>query len=531
MDMGFRAGYEYFRKNSEAVLGAFEGGAFGTQRADYVDAVDEEIAALEDSINAFLGDKTPVKQLKGDIAEFWQAGTFNVNAATNESAHRAIVNRSNEFGSVDVSSNFGENFGLKYYATGEDSAKQQAMSVFRRFKVYQNKGGGDSLEKFLADRQYTGEDILNDPVYSGQIRVIPKDQLEDATAWLERMIKTEGVKRPEPVKRYQDTLNLLRDRISDNQGNESIPLSKEDAEKLAALAKEGKFDAAEFGITAPELLSMEMVVKESLQAGVSAAVISMVLKVGPEIYKAIDYLIKNGEIEEEQFKKIGFAAVTGASEGFIRGTVAAAISVCCKAGVFGEALKQVSPGIIGTVVAVTINTIKNAFQVAGGKKTRAELTTELIQDMFVSGGALAGGFLGKTGGAVVGDVVGTYIGGPSGVAVAKALSAVGSLLGSFVGSVAGSFVYNVGYKTAISFCTETGVTLFGLVDQDYKLPDDIIIELGLETFDFESFETETFEPNSFEFETFDTETIEPDTLGITMLRRGVIGISKVGYVS
>lgn len=531
MDTGFRAGYEYFQKSAGSIFAAFDGGAFGAQRAEYVGSVDKEITSLEESINAFLGDKTPAKQLKGDIAEFWHAGTFNVNAATNESAHRAIVDRSNEFGSVDVSSNFGENFGLKYYSTGEASAKQQAISIFQRFKTYQSKGGKDSLEKFLADRQYTSEDVLNDPVYSGQIRVIPKDQLEDATAWLKEMIEKESARRPEQVKRYQNTLNLLRDHISDNQGNESIPLSKEDAEKLAVLAKEGKFNAAELGITAPELLSMEMAVKESLQAGVYAAVISMALKLGPEIYKAIDYLIKNGEIEEKQFQKIGFAAVSGTSEGFIRGTVAAAISTCCKAGVFGEAMKQASPEIIGTVVALTMNTLKNAFQVARGTKTRTELTAELIQDMFVSTGALVGGFLGKAGGAVVGGVAGTYLGGSAGVAAAKALSAAGSLLGSFVGSITGSFVYNVGYRTAISFCTETGVTLFGLVEQDYKLPEDIITELGLETFDFNSFETETFKPETFEFETFDVETVEPDTLGITMLRRGVIGISKVGYVS
>ena len=32
----------------------------------------------------------------------------------------------NEFGSVDVSSNFGKDFGLKYYANAEESAKHQA---------------------------------------------------------------------------------------------------------------------------------------------------------------------------------------------------------------------------------------------------------------------------------------------------------------------------------------------------------------------------------------------------------------------
>ena len=86
------------------------------------------------------------------------------------------------------------------------------------------------------------------------------------------------------------------------------------------------------------------------------------------------------------------------------------------------------------------------------------------------------------------------------------------------------------YKATISFCTETGVTLFGLVEQDYQLPEDIIEEMGLETFDFDTFSVDTFEADTFKFETFDAESIEPDTLGIRMLRRGVLGISKIGYV-
>ena len=510
MAVGFREGYEFFQKNAGALLAAFQGGEFGTERASYVGSVEEEITALEKSINAFYGDHTPIKQLKGDIAEFWHAGTFNVNAAVNESTHKAFVDRSTEFGSVDVSSNFGEDFGLKYYATGEDSAKQQAISVFQRFMVYQRKGGKDGLEKFLEDRHYTSEDVLNDPVYSGQIRVIPKDQIEAATIWLKRMIATEEARRPEQVKRYQDTLNLLRDRLADNEGNESIPLSREDAEKLAALAKEGKFKAEDFDISAPELLNLELVVKTSLKAGVSAAIISLVLKVGPEIFKSIDYLIKHGEIDGEHFRRVGFAAVSGSSEGFIRGSVAAGITACCKAGVLGEVLKEVNPGVIGTIVAVTMNTMKNAYQVAIGKKSRTELTNDLIRDMFVSSSALVLGYVGQV--------------------VLHQLPVVGYMIGSFVGSVVGSFVYNTGYKAVISFCTETGVTLFGLVDQDYKLPEDIIEEMGLETFDFDSFSAETFEPESFSFDTFEAESIQPDTLGITMLKRGVIGVSRIGYL-
>lgn len=510
MSSEFIDGYHFFQKTAGAVVSSFEGGSFGTERAIYVGSVEDEISKLEESINQFFGDNTPIKQLKGDVAEFWHAGTFNVNAVTNESAHRVFVDRSHELGSVDASSNFGKDFGLKYYRTGAESAEQQAKSVFERFKEYEANGGKDSLEKYLSDRHYTSEDVLNDPLYAGQIRVIPTDQLKKATEWLERKIATESAKRPEQVKRYQDTLNLLRDRISDNEGNESIPLSKDDAEKLAGLAKEGKFDAREFGVSAPELLNMEMLVKASLKAGMSAAVISLVLKVGPEIFKSVDYLIKNGEVDAEQFKKVGFAAVSGASEGFVRGSVAAAITTCCKAGVFGVAMKEINPGVIGTIVAVTMNTMKNAYQVSIGKKTRTEMSTELVRDMIVSASSLALGAVGQV--------------------VLYELPVVGYLLGSFVGSVVGTFIYHAGYKAALSFCTETGVTLFGLVEQDYKLPDDIIKEMGLETFEFETFVTETFEPESFTFDTFETESIQPDSLGITILRRGVIGVSKIGYV-
>ena len=511
MEAAFREGYEYFQKSAGDALAVFQGADFGAARAAYVESVESQISELEKSINAFFGDHTPVKQLKGDIAEFWHAGTFNVNAAINESANRATVERSTDFASVDVSSNFGVDYGLKYYATAEESAKVQATSVFQRFMEYQHKGGKDSLEKFLADRHYTSEDVLNDPIYEGQVRLIPADQLKAATTWLQEKIAKEATIRPEQVKRYQDTLDLLKDRIADNEGNESIPLSKADAEKLATLAKEGKFNAEDFDITAPELINLEMVVKASLKAGASAAVITLVLKIGPEIYKTIDYLIKNGEIDGEHFKQVGFAAITGSSESFVRGRVAAAISACCKSGALGEALKEVSPGVIGTVVAVTMNTMKNAFQVVKGKKSRTALTDELLRDLFVSSSALGLGTAGQV--------------------ILPQLPVVGYLVGSFVGSIVGTFVYNTGYKAALSFCTETGVTLFGLVQQDYKLPDDIIEELGLKTFSFDTFSSDTFEADSFAFDTFAAESIQPETLGITMLRRGVIGVSKIGFVS
>lgn len=72
--------------------------------------------------------------------------------------------------------------------------------------------------------------------------------------------------------------------------------------------------------------------------------------------------------------------------------------------------------------------------------------------------------------------------------------------------------------------------MLGLVEQDYTLPDDIIKQMWIETFDYETFEVEGFNPDTFEMETFIFDTFEPDNLEITFLRRGVIGVSKIGYV-
>lgn len=350
---------------------------------------------------------------------------------------------------------------------------------------------------------------MNVPIYKGQIRIIPRDQLEEATKYLERIIRTEAVRRPEQVFRYQETLDMLTDRLSDSKGVESIPLSKKEASELATLAKQGKINAVELGLTTEELIKYNYVIQQAFKAGLTAAIISIVLKVAPEIFKSIDYLLKNGKINAEQFQKIGFAAVSGGAEGFIRGSISSALTFSCKEGLLGGALKSANPPIIAAVTVITMNVISNAFQVALGKKTRRQLSEEFIRDMYISACSLIGG------------------------GVSQALIEIpilGYMLGSFIGSIFGSFTYNLGSKAVLSFCVDSGFTMFGLVEQDYTLPKEIIEQIGIETFDYETFEYGTFKTESFSYDTFGTETFEPDTLDITFLRRGVIGVSKVGYV-
>ena len=106
----------------------------------------------------------------------------------------------------------------------------------------------------------------------------------------------------------------------------------------------------------------------------------------------------------------------------------------------------------------------------------------------------------------------------------------GYLLGSFAGSMIGSFAYSCGYHAILSFCVESGCTFFGMVDQDYKLPEDVLKEIGIDVFEYEKMEYQKIEMTNFEPSRFEAERFSVPDIEITFLRRGVIGVSQVGYV-
>ena len=141
--------------------------------------------------------------------------------------------------------------------------------------------------------------------------------------------------------------------------------------------------------------------------------------------------------------------------------------------------------------------------------SKEELINEMTKEMFVLSCALGVGFLSQT-----------FINIP----------VFSFMIGNFVGSILGSFAYDKVYNVALSFCIDTGFTMFGLVDQNYTLPDHILRELGIKFFEFDSFEFKSFEFESFEFDSFEFKSFEFKSFNITILRRGVIGVSKVGYI-
>jgi hypothetical protein len=540
--LSFEEGYNSFIRLFGTNIGA-QGGA------TYVSQVEKTIGEIDKAFNQDLrfteqGEiiQTSIKKLKGNAAEFWHAYTHNIDAAVKGVGARAEVVSSHVVGSVDVQGNWEDSgYGLKYYKSAKESAKAQAEIYRAKYEQwaskYRNEGiepppankyFSDEYNKYLTecakanrtpqsfDEVFPGVDDLNNPLYLGQFRLIPKDQLKGAQKYLNRWLAEESNGgRAEQAKRYKDALDNLTDRIKSNEGSESIPLSIEEAEELAQLAKDGNFDPAEWGLTTEDLISAEYVMSQAFKSGLSAALISVVMKVGPEICSAICRLIKNGEIDVEDFKRVGIAAANGGAEGYIRGTIAATVTISCKAGHLGSVLKSANPSIIGAIIAVAMNTAQNACLMSFGKMSKHEFAEHCTQDLIATGFALG---LGVAGGAAAAALF------------TPAATVFGYMIGSFVGSVVGSFVHKGIYSCAISFCVENGSTFFGLVDQNYALPPNVLKEIGFRVFEYETLKINRVEQKALKFRKFEDCMLEPLKLDITYLRRGVIGVGAIGYI-
>ena len=499
-----KEGYYSFIHNSMSL--------FGSQQANtYICDINGAIDILNDDINALDGFQTGVGQLKGDVSEFWISGTFNVNAIINGSKFRTIVDRSHEFASADITSNWGEKFGLKYLRNARASANAQSISYFQRYLEYKAVSGraGLTFEDYLQEKNIDPNSVFEfDPIYNGQVRIIPSDQLQEAISYLKIKIAKEAQNRPEQVARLQETLNRLESKIKAPDGTESIELSREESEAIAQLAKEGEFDAREWGISTEELVKIEHILKQGVKAGLSAAIISFVLKTAPEIYNCLEQLIKEGEIDEDKFQQLGFAALSGSSEGFVRGFVSASLTTACESGVWGEALKTVNPNVIAGLTVIMMKMMKDSFFVIKGTMSRYEMTANLSRNIFVTSFALGLGSLTQ---------------------VLLPMIPAAYLLGNFVGSFVGSFAYNAVDNVVMSFCIESGWTLFGVVEQDYRLPDEIVTELGFDLYELDKYIVEEYDFDKFPFDEFDVNKYNGEF--VRVLRRGVIGVHQIGYIN
>lgn len=471
-------GWEY----SSNILGADIAADLG---ADYVSKVEEAIRQLEENINNHEYRNLGVKQLQGYMLEEWAAGTFNVDAAAADSLDQATVLHSLDKDSVDILLKSGKKISAKSYATAEQTAKEQA-----RLNAESGKAS-----------------------YEGMDRLVPSDKLDAAKAEAHRQALRNEPIRKNAADAYSETEKKLTDTVQNDDGISSRRASRKDLDRIAQESKEQKFKADEHNVTTDSAIKTEYLLKQALKAGYTTAAITVAFQLAPEIYKAIDYLIKNGELDVKQIARIGEKGISAGAEGFLRGSVSSALLIMCQKGALGEAFKKINPTLLGTVVALVMQTVKNSILVAAGRMTAQQMGSAFVDTVIVSGGYM----------------LGAHIGGIIGQALGFELPVVGYLLGSLIGT---SFcvVYNIGKKKLISFCIDTGFTCFGLVEQDYVLPDQVLHEMGVDTIPVPRAQVPTVNVERVKIPTADVSTAKYETVNMTVLRRGVIGVNKVGYV-
>ncbi len=382
----FKEGWEH----SVEFLGAQYSAAMSSE---YIANVEAELATFKTDINAAAGSARGTAQEAGFLAEKWASDTFNINAVANGSDYRAEVVGSNEFGSVDVATNYGENASLKYYKDASSSASAQAKTILESYKDYcakTTKSEPPTLAEYMNERGYDPQtqEALLASVYEGQTRIIPADQMAEATQYLQGRIDSlsniEGEVASARTKSYQETLNHLRDRLQAPDGTESTPLSRDDAQAIAELSKDGEFKPEDFGITVSSVISPKYVVKQAVGTGLEVAAINTILTVGPDFYSIIKEAAETGNIDENALKEVGVEGAIAGSEGFVEGSVSRVITTLCQAGVLGESLKDANPSIVATLTILAIEAAIYGYELSQGKITAEEYGNMMVDRVMIA---------------------------------------------------------------------------------------------------------------------------------------------------
>ena len=367
--------------------------------SDYVTKVGESINNMKEDINKSMGSARNTAQEAGFVAEKWVADTFNIDAVARESTHTASVVGSNELGSVDVKTSYGENASLKYYNSASDSAREQATHILTKYDEYCQKCKKKSkepmsLNEYLDSKNIKNKDLdqLYASIYEGQTRIIPEDQYEDAIKYLKSKEKTfSDYEKKNKSKRakarsdtYVETIENLKTRLEAPDGTASKPATYEQMQAMAELAKEGKYDPSKFGITPSQIITPKYLIKQSVNAGVSAAALNSVLSVGPDIFSILIQAAKDGKIDETKLNETGIDGVLSASEGFVEGSVSCAILDVCKAGKLGEQFVDASPDVIGTLTVITIDAIRYGYSLSKGEITTEDYSNLMAEEIIVA---------------------------------------------------------------------------------------------------------------------------------------------------
>ncbi len=487
MNDAFEQGVKYVAENIGAFLGA-------QSTQNFVAAVDAQLNSgvekiIDNLYNYVENNHAPTSKLQGNVFERLQADSFNVRAELHHSDYRAVVLNSTGKDSVDVqlrhqTTGRTTDYSMKSYSSASGSLDSQSKP---------SKGGVQSRSR-----------------YYGMGKIIPKDQIDEARS--RNQDKIDRSLSAADKARFKEVGKTLDSEMSDGKRTHSSGTSRARNAELTDQAREKNIDREklkeELELTPDKELSSADIMGKAFKAGLNAAVISFVISMAPTIVNGISKLVAEGEIDVDVFAQAGSQALPSSAKAFMNGSITAAIVAACEANSI-----SVDPSFVSTAVVLTVGTLWNSVKFATGRITKAQMADEIARLHITTAFSVGGGLAASVWFAEI-----------------PPLAVAAYMLGSFVGGVIGGFVFSICKNLCMSFCVDSGCTFFGIVDQNYQLPQEVIDEIGIEVFNYEKFDYHTFQPDTFRFDSFVPEAFEYDKFGITILRRGVINVGKIGYI-
>ena len=477
----FENGFNWFLKENDIVFGS-------DSAAKTCSEIKKEIQNMLDSLNSDVcGSKKRLGNLQGDMAEYYFARVFNLKAKASGSLYRADVLRSTELGSVDVviyKTDVQGNaipgtatpYSLKYYKSGKGAASQQARSFGGEYRAaLSRKMKTDSsitpesytFDDFLKERNLDNKGICEETLlYGDQIRLIPKAKMTSVKKSLEDLIKKET--NAERRQNLQKVYDLITDVMNSPDGKVGdIKLTRTKSEEIARAARKGNLDMDKLGLGFDDILTNKIIWKKSLKTGYISACISLAIDLAPQLIDIIQQLIEKGFINEGSFDLEG--GLNDAASSFVVGTLTSAITFHASR---ESLLSSITPEMISFMVMMCYTSIATTIKGYKNNLSGNVIASQLIQNGYVLtwtyvGASLIGPEIAQGIGKGIGYLIGEAIGTVGNIAI----PIVSQLLGTLIGAVIGGLSYKWLYNLNISLCVENGYTFFGLVKQDYTIPE------------------------------------------------------------
>lgn len=440
----------------------------------YVESVEAVLDELARSIVRGTSNAKNVDYAKGDAAEYWHAGTLRVDSVRNGLESDVWTPR--DTSPIDIA--FGiareDPAQVKYYRTAEDTAR-----------------------------------AISRPDYDDMTKIVPAEQMQAVRDEASMLSWRNADARPEMSDSYADTARGATDRLR-RDGAESRPLTEAESRELVEEARgQGELDRTKWGLDPQQVIELENLAREALNAGAHAMALSAALQLAPIVVTAIRQCVREGELDLDELGCMCRAAPVAALRSGVSGAITAALVTATRSGMLGEALVSLPPGLVAATVVLSINAAQTAFRATQGEIAWTQASAVIVRDGLVLAGSMMGGFVGQS---------------------LIPVPLLGALVGNLVGATLARLVADRGEVIYMGLAVSRGWSFFGLVDQSYALPNETLAAVGWDRLRVDALCVEGLRTLPLQVEPLGIEPFAPIGAAIRILRRGVVEIGAVGYL-